>query len=156
MANEVEVAIVPPADVVTTDVAVVEATHPVPEQEVSGDGFEVSVEKGLAVFDGLEALEGVKGLAAASPVGDTPLVGDAGVDAGVDVDEEANSQVVQGAFVPQGPSVHPDQVLGGQPFVPHQLVHGPVFHAPDEPHEPHPLPSPSPKGPFSPCAPGPP
>lgn len=42
----------------------------------------------------------------------------------------------------------PDQVLAGQPEVPHQLVHGPLVHAPSLmlDHRPHPLPDP-PNGP---------
>ena len=39
-------------------------------------------------------------------------------------------QVVQGALVPQGPFVQPDQVEAGHAPVPHQLVHGPFVHAP--------------------------
>ena len=39
-------------------------------------------------------------------------------------------QVVHGALVPQGPLVQPDHVDGGQALFPHQLVQGPVVHAP--------------------------
>jgi len=52
-------------------------------------------------------------------------------------------QVVQGAEVPHGPEVQPDQVLAGQAPVPHQLVHGPLVQAP-LPHGPHPFPGPPP------------
>jgi len=40
------------------------------------------------------------------------------------------AQVVQGAFVPHGPLVHPLQVLPGQALPPHHAVQGPDVHAP--------------------------
>jgi len=57
-------------------------------------------------------------------------------------------QVVQGACVFHEPEVQPDQVLAGQPEMPHQLVQGPLVHAPPLmlAHGPHPLPGP-PNGP---------
>jgi hypothetical protein len=39
-------------------------------------------------------------------------------------------QVVQGALVPHGPLVQPLQVEGGHALPPHQLVQGPLVHAP--------------------------
>ena len=58
------------------------------------------------------------------------------------------AQDVHGALVPQGPLVQPDQVDGGQPEVPHQLVHGPFVQEPvvSELYGPQPLPAP-PNGP---------
>jgi len=45
------------------------------------------------------------------------------------VEAEQPVQVVHGAEADQVPDVQPDQVLGGQPLVPHQLVHGPEVQA---------------------------
>ncbi len=54
------------------------------------------------------------------------------------------AQLVHGAFVPQGPLVQPDhEGLGQAPLEPHQFVHGPVVHAPEDAKGPHPAP---PKG----------
>ena len=52
-------------------------------------------------------------------------------------------QDVQGAFKSHSPDVQPIQVVPGQPFPDHQLVHGPDVHDPVEPQGPQ---SP-PKGP---------
>lgn len=57
---------------------------------------------------------------------------------------------VQGAFESQVPDVQPVHVEPGHPFPPHQLVHAPEVHDPEEPHGPHP-PSNGPKpGPQAP------
>lgn len=47
-------------------------------------------------------------------------------------------QVVQGALVPQGPLVHPDQVEAGHALPPHQLVQGAAVHEPDDAQGPQP------------------
>jgi len=58
---------------------------------------------------------------------------------------------VHGGLVPHGPLVQPDQVDGGQADEPHQLVHGPFVHDPEDPHDPYPFPGPPwPNGPYPP------
>lgn len=66
---------------------------------------------------------------------------------------EQPDQEVQGGFVPHEPLVQPDHVDGGQADEPHQLVHGPFVHDPDDPHGPYPFPGPpGPNGPYPPPA----